>query len=242
MSNTVYTNTLYLVRHGENRANVTKEFSYKIVDYPLNAKGVLQARQTAEFFRNQPPDEIYSSPLRRARQTAEIIADVVQLPVTVLEELREINIGELEGRPPTVEHWQFHDRIIADWYQGAYRSRFPGGEDFLQLLQRIRRGLLKITQGKNGRRILLAGHGGTFTALVKAFCYNADRAEIYHGAMDNCAITEIELHVVEGLIVGDLRRWASTAHLSGEAAELIPGPLQYPEKPRLLKEGLSATT
>ena len=39
---------VFLIRHGENQANLTKEFSYRLVDYPLNAKGILQARQTAE--------------------------------------------------------------------------------------------------------------------------------------------------------------------------------------------------
>jgi broad specificity phosphatase PhoE len=42
--------TLYLVRHGENLANITKEFSYRAVDYPLTPKGILQAEQTAEYF------------------------------------------------------------------------------------------------------------------------------------------------------------------------------------------------
>ena len=59
-------NTLYLVRHGENRANLTKQFSYKTVDYPLTPKGVLQAQQTAEFFQDKQIDEIYASPLKRA--------------------------------------------------------------------------------------------------------------------------------------------------------------------------------
>ena len=45
------TNTIYLVRHGENTANITKEFSYKLVDYSLTAKGVQQAEQTAEYFK-----------------------------------------------------------------------------------------------------------------------------------------------------------------------------------------------
>jgi broad specificity phosphatase PhoE len=240
MSSTISTNTIYLVRHGENPANITKEFSYRIVDYPLNARGVLQAEQTAEFFRGKPIDAIYASPLRRARQTAEIIAQVLHLPVTLLEEFREINVGDLEQRPPTVENWRAHDRVIADWYRGEYRSTFPGGENFLQLLQRIRRGLLKATHQSDGKRIIIAGHGGIFTALVKALCYNADRVEIYHGAMDNCAITEIELSAVEDVLVGNLRVWASTAHLSGAAAQLTPGHLHYAQDE--LEEGLSAAT
>jgi broad specificity phosphatase PhoE len=64
-------NRLYLVRHGENRANLTKEFSSRLVDYPLTAKGVLQAQQTADYFQQRAGaggiDAVYSSPLKRSR-------------------------------------------------------------------------------------------------------------------------------------------------------------------------------
>src|SRR5579872_6100860 len=100
MSST-HTNTLYLVRHGENLANITKEFSYKLVDYPLTPKGVLQAEQTAAFFLNTIPlMAAFASPLKRARETAEIIARAQNLSVTVLEEFREVNVGDMEQRPP----------------------------------------------------------------------------------------------------------------------------------------------
>src|SRR5438046_2904114 len=97
---TTTTNTLYLIRHGENPANLTKEFSYKLVDYSLTTKGRVQAEQTALFFRDKHIDEIYSSPLRRAKETADIISEELHVPVTVMEQFREINIGDLEGKPP----------------------------------------------------------------------------------------------------------------------------------------------
>lgn len=92
--------TLYLVRHGENVANLTKEFSHRAVDYSLTDKGRAQAAQTADFFRGHAIDAVYSSPLRRARETAEAIAAVVGKPVTVVEDFREINVGVLEGQAP----------------------------------------------------------------------------------------------------------------------------------------------
>ena len=112
-------NTIYLVRHGENKANITKEFSYKKVDYPLTTKGILQAQQTADFFKDKAIDEVYASPLRRARETAEIIASTLDLQVTVIENFREVNVGALEGRPPDADNWAIHNRIVADWYGNA---------------------------------------------------------------------------------------------------------------------------
>jgi broad specificity phosphatase PhoE len=64
---------LELIRHGENKANITREFSCKTVDYPLTEKGKIQAKQTAEALANLKMDKIVSSPLLRAKQTAEAI-------------------------------------------------------------------------------------------------------------------------------------------------------------------------
>ena len=128
-----YSNTLYMVRHGENPANITKEFSYRHIDYSLTAKGVLQAEQTAAFFQSIPLDAIYASPLKRASETAEIIARTHNLPVTLLEEFREVNVGDMEQRPPTEENWREHDRIMGQWFKGNLTVAFPGGENFLEL-------------------------------------------------------------------------------------------------------------
>src|SRR6478609_932373 len=116
-------NTIYLVRHGENPANILREFSYRTVDYSLTPRGVAQARQAAAFFRARPVDAIYSSPLKRARETAEEIAAALDLPIAVLEELREINVGDLEGQS-TDENWVLHDAIVADWERGNVERMF----------------------------------------------------------------------------------------------------------------------
>ncbi|HEY0755167.1 MAG TPA: histidine phosphatase family protein [Ktedonobacteraceae bacterium] len=221
-------NTFYLVRHGENPANLTKEFSYKLVDYPLTAKGVLQAEQTAAFFQSSlPPLTVaYASPLRRARETGEIIAHAQQLPVTVLEEFREINVGEMEQRPPTEENWREHDQIIGQWFKGQPAISFPGGENFLQLLERARRGLLEAAHGRDRKHILIAAHGGVLAALVYAFCPREHHL-ITH-IIDNCAITQIKLETSSDAIIdGTLLSWASVAHLSGQAAQLVSPLLEY---------------
>src|SRR5258708_22699148 len=165
MSST-HTNTLYLVRHGENLANITKEFSYKHVDYSRSPKGVLQAEQTAEFLKNTAIDAIYASPLKRARETGEIIAVPHGLPVTLLEEFREVNVGNLELMPPTETTWRIHDQIVAEWIAGNVEARFLGGENFLALVERLRRGLLEVTRGRASPRIAVATPACSLTARV----------------------------------------------------------------------------
>ena len=219
-------NILYLVRHGENPANITKEFSYKRVDYSLTPKGVLQAEQTAAFLQNTPLAAIYASPLKRAHETAEIIARAQNLTVTVVEEFREVNVGDMELRPPTEENWREHDQIMGQWFKGNLTIPFPGGENFLELVERARRGLLAATRGRDEQHILIASHGGILATLVYYFC--PQDHSLITGIMDNCAITEIELVTDDDdILAGSISCWASSTHLSGEAAQLISPLLEY---------------
>ncbi len=221
--NIVHTNTLYLIRHGENPANLTKEFSYKLVDYSLTPKGVLQAQQTAEYFKKKPGDAIYSSPLKRAQETAEPIAQVINSPVTLIEEFREVNVGDLEKSKPTLENWEFHDQVLRDWLHGHPERSFPNGENYLTLIDRIQRGLLKTVTGRDRHHIVIVAHGGTIAAAVHHLCPDDIKKGQGYGPMGNCAITEIELTHSGDQLSGRLVKWAASDHLSGEAAKLISG-------------------
>lgn len=216
---TTRTNTIYFVRHGENLANITHEFSYKLIDYSLTPKGVLQAEQTADFFKDMSIDAVYSSPLKRAFETAQIIAEPHKLPVTAIEGFREINVGDLELMQPNEATWQLHNQIIAAWIKGKLDTTFPGGENFLELTRRVRNGLLDATRGRSNQRIVVAAHGGCITAIVRSLCPDPN-GELTHGSMHNCAITEIELTTSEDRLTSSLRSWACATHLCGEAVEL----------------------
>jgi broad specificity phosphatase PhoE len=210
-------NTIYLVRHGENTANLTGEFSYKYVDYSLTSRGILQARQTADFFKDKLINAIYSSPLKRALETATIIGEALELPVTVMEAFREVNVGNLEFRPPTAENWALHNRIIADWLSGKREVSFPGGENCLQLLHRMQAGLLEVVRGQEGKQIIIVAHGGLITFTLKDICADVEMESIMSQANHNCSVTTIELESCEEKPVGVLKTWAICTHLTGEA-------------------------
>jgi probable phosphoglycerate mutase len=228
-------NTLYLVRHGENRANITKEFSHTKVDYPLTEKGELQARQTAEYFRERHVDEVYSSPLKRALQTAEMIAATKGLPVTVIESLREVNSGSLEDTPPTEENWRIYLDTVQGWNEGRPEVALPGGENYYMLVDRIERAIGEIVGDRDGRQIVVAGHGGIFTAAIGLLCKNVEADELRSAHYHNCAISQIEVErTPDGRLEGMLIGWAYCEHLSGTAAELvspIPDTLVPAERP-----------
>lgn len=217
------TNTIYLIRHGENPANITHDFSYKAVDYSLTPKGRLQAQQTAEFFQQQHIDEIYASPLKRARETAEPIASAHQLPIQIVESFREIHVGSLEGSPPTQENWILHDQIVQDWQEGRKETAFPDGENYHTLVARMRAGLRAVTTGKSGKQIVIVGHGGIFTRTIQDICPGIDATILSTTENVNCSISQIELATTADEIVGTVTIWASYTHLYGEAAKVVRG-------------------
>ncbi|HNP70406.1 MAG TPA: histidine phosphatase family protein [Kouleothrix sp.] len=216
-------NTIYLVRHGENTANLTREFSYRRVDYSLTPKGVLQAQQTGAFFVGKQIDAIYASPLKRAAETAAIIGAMIGIEPTTVEEFREVNVGALEDWPPTDESWAEHDRIVRSWFEGQPGLRFPGGENHHMLLARMRAGLAQALAGRENQRVIIVGHGGIFTFTIKDICRDIDLPALIRQPSRNCSITEIDMLQDGESWVGALRGWSSHAHISGDAVPQIVG-------------------
>jgi len=207
-------NTVFFVRHGENWTNITREFSYQKIDCSLTTRGIRQAQQTAKYLYGLGIDEIYCSPLKRAAETARIIASVLQLSVTPLEQFREINVGELEDRPPSAENWRLHDDIVAAWRQGKTDIAFPEGENYIQLLQRIRAGFCTIGQGKSEKKMVVVGHAGILATTIQDICPHAIADKMVNAPVENCSITQMEMEVYQNTPIGKLIIWANTAHLA----------------------------
>lgn len=215
--------TLYLVRHGENVANLTKEFSHRAVDYSLTDKGRIQAAQTADLFRGRAIDAVYSSPLRRARETAEPIATAVGAPVIVLENFREINVGVLEGQPPTPELWHGHNRILNAWFAGDHELTFEGGECYNDLWRRAQAGYAQVLAEVPQGRAVIVAHGGLFTLTIKDLCQDFDPAILSTRANHNCSVSEVEARLAGNQVHATLVDWANVGHIYGEAADFEPG-------------------
>lgn len=236
-------NKLFLVRHGENRANLTKEFSHRLIDYPLTERGRLQAQQTAEYFQNLGVDEVYASPLKRARETAEIIAAPLGIQVSLEEAFREINVGELERMGGSRESWEIHTEIMHAWMTGSSDVSFPGGEDHFTAVRRMRSGLERILDGKVGQKIVIVAHGGIFFVSLSDLCPGLDMSTIRGRENQNCSISEIDMCLLDGRWQGELIRWADFSHLSGDAARLVSGlPEWLGEKLGLIKPSSATST
>jgi broad specificity phosphatase PhoE len=216
-------NLIYLVRHGENVANLTKEFSCRKIDYSLTPRGVLQARQTAAFFKTQAIHAVYCSPLKRAIETAEYIAVASGLPWTVLEELRELDVGELEGAEDLQAAWEHHNRVLQTWFEGCPDIRFPQGENQYDLIRRMQLALSKALEGRQDQHIVMVGHGGIFRATIEALCPAADMNMVRGVHSQNCSYARLAATTQNAKQEVQLLSWGEHDHLSGEAAAFTPG-------------------
>lgn len=216
-------NRLFWVRHGESFVNLTKKFSYRLVDEPLTERGILQARQTADFFAGQDVEAIYCSPMLRTRQTAGIIAERLGRSVDPLENFRENNIGDLENGPSDEPSWAFYFGIIDAWKRGDLSVKFPGGEDGFTMLERMRTGLAHVVAGRENANLIVVGHGGSFSLTMRYLLIDVDRERLLQQPVENCSISEIVLDGGGAQMTGHLVRWSDTRHLAGEAADITPG-------------------
>jgi alpha-ribazole phosphatase len=155
---------LYLIRHGE----IDPAATGKLIghtDVALSERGVEKARRLAEKLANVRLDAIYSSDLRRAYQTAEIIAERNQVRAQPSAAWREINMGMWEGRTLAALNDEAPEQVSALLCDPA-SFEYPGGESFAAFTKRIQVALDQLLQTNPGGEIALVVHGGVCRAII----------------------------------------------------------------------------
>lgn len=164
-------------RHGQNVANLTDTFSYRAFDGDLTEVGRRQAQELSDLLAAPTVDPIgllVCSPLRRARQTAEIVGLRLGLPIAMeLDELREVNVGTLDGRNDA-QAWDTYTRVLAAWQAGESRARFPDGEDCDELCTRLRRALAAVARKAGNATSLVVAHGANLRAALPCLTGDPD--------------------------------------------------------------------
>jgi probable phosphoglycerate mutase len=183
----------YFIRHGENPANIERILSYKVVDLSLTERGISQATTVAGWLSDKNIAHIYSSPLIRARETADIISRNLNLDVRLIEELREVNVGIYDGRNDQ-EAWDIHNKMWGSWFQGDYTAFMEGGEDGHSLINRLRLSLNKIEQdvAHDSPNVVVVGHGGMFFFGLANLCSNLGLEAVMSRHLVNTAVCVIE--------------------------------------------------
>ena len=148
---------LVFVRHGQSAANVQRTIANGRDGFPLTDVGRAQAAGLAGQLGYPRPDLVLTSPVLRARQTAQIVAHTLAVPVVERAELAECWCGELEGRSDD-DAWAVHGAVNADWAAGRRHSRPPGGESLDDVLRRLQP-LVAELGGRPSGTFLLVSHG-----------------------------------------------------------------------------------
>lgn len=149
---------IVLVRHVEPNPAVRGR-CYGALDVGLSPEGRRRARALAQALEGLALQAVYTSPLRRALETALPLAAARGLSPVVDEDLRELDFGELEGM--TYEEIAArHPKLYAAWMGRPTEVRFPGGESYAELRRRVSRALPELRARHAGDEIAVVAHGG----------------------------------------------------------------------------------
>jgi len=158
--------TIYLVRHGSTAWNEQPRFR-GLADIPLSDKGLQQAAALRDCLRDKTLTAVYSSPLPRAVQTAEVLAAPHNLPIQLEPDLRSVNYGHWEGK--TEQEVESSDPELYHRFRNAIETvRYPGGESMEELRARAFSALERIAVSCAGSSVAVVTHQVVTRVLVCA--------------------------------------------------------------------------
>ncbi len=177
---------IILARHGETDWNRTEVFRGRI-DVGLNETGMKQAELLGAYLGKVKIDAVYSSPLKRALKTAEVIAGYQALEVNTVEGLIDFDYGEWQG----LSHQEVKDRykkLYAEWISHPELVRMPAGESLGDVRERAMVVLNDITGGYYEGRVVLVSHRVVNKVLICALL-GLDNSHFWSVKLDTCGIT-----------------------------------------------------
>jgi alpha-ribazole phosphatase len=155
---------LWLVRHPEPEESARGR-CYGSLDVQLSQAGLAQAHAAAEKMGRVNLSAIYSSPSHRCLQAAEYIAARQNCAAQVVEDLRELNFGEFEGRAYD-DIAASHPEFYREWMEHPTAVRFPGGECFEEMQARVLASLNEIRIRHAGESVGIVTHGGVIRIII----------------------------------------------------------------------------
>jgi broad specificity phosphatase PhoE len=209
---------IYLVRHGQTTANAQEIIQGPRIDAELSELGLRQATSVAEALAREPIQAVYTSPLTRARQTAEALvqrhASAARgdakggLAVQVVPELYEMDYGRFIGQGYAAIRDEM-DQVLDAWRMGFVDQPFPGGESALLAQHRIRPFATRLVALAGSSDVAVVAHGRINRVLL-ATVTGAGLQRLEEFPQSNAAITEVEVEAGRAVV----RRLNDTSHLS----------------------------
>ena len=175
---------IILIRHGETEWNVAEIFRGRI-DVELNETGTKQAELLAEYLSDAKIDAIYSSPLKRALKTAELIAGYHEVNVEIAPGLIDFDYGKWQGLP----HQEVKDKykeLYAEWINNPHQMKIPAGES----LDDVRERALGVVDDviRHEGAVALVSHRVVNKVLICALL-GLDNSHFWNIKQDTCGTT-----------------------------------------------------
>src|SRR5260221_9557046 len=201
---------LILVRHGASANSVEQRYTGQS-DVALTSLGYRQAQALAATLADEAVDQIVCSDLLRARQTAEAVTRILDAPVRLDTDLREVAMGAWEGLTHAEVAATYPDEL-ARWQADPERFAPPGGETVRQLHDRAAHALDRCYAEYPAGAVLWATHGGLIGVLL-CHVLRLDLTHRWKFRRDNAAVSELDVGSDNGILM----RLNDTSHLKGIA-------------------------
>jgi broad specificity phosphatase PhoE len=181
---------MHLVRHGRSVWNAAGRIQGQI-DIELDEIGLQQAQRIAERLEREPIAAIYSSPLLRARSTAEVIAARFSLPVKLDARLMEYNFGAISGLT-WKEMTENHPELANRWLEDPWAVPVAGSEGRVNFAARVTSAMQDVCASHPAEQVAIVAHGGTFGIYFAAMLgLDLDRRHPFHFGNTSLSLVEM---------------------------------------------------
>ena len=181
---------LIIVRHGRTEWNRVEKFRGR-ADIGLDGVGMKQAETAAKRITGWPISAIYSSPMRRALTTAEIIAAPLGLKVQPMSGIIDVDYGKWQGLS-TEDVVARDGRLYSQWIESPDKVKFPGGESFTEVRERATSAIDDLIQQHPKETVVLVSHKVICQILILSLL-GLDSSHFWQITQDVCAINLFEV-------------------------------------------------
>ena len=156
---------IIFLRHGQAKNNTERILSGRTPGVPLTDKGITQAQQTAELLEHMNISAIYSSPIQRAKHTAEIVGKHNSIDVTIDDRLIELDMGKFTNVPYD-EIFSSHGNVFMKFYDGELEIAHNGVETFADVKKRVASIVEEVIEKHPDENVVLVTHMDPIKAML----------------------------------------------------------------------------
>ncbi|KAF6243982.1 fructose-2,6-bisphosphatase [Nitrosopumilus sp. b1] len=159
--------SIIFLRHGQAKNNTERLLAGRTEGVPLTDTGIKQAESIAGFIKEMKVDHIYTSPIQRAKHTAEIVGNHNSIDPIVDERLIELDMGKFTGMKYD-DIFSSHGNVFLKFYQGNVEIAHQGVETFAQVKSRVQSIVDHVVSQHSGKNVVLVTHMDPIKAMISS--------------------------------------------------------------------------